>query len=339
MRVGIDVVQPHPGAEFAQRRGEVGEAGGDVAAAPFAGRVFQVQPVGAGILADHQQLLHPGRDEALRLAQHVARRAAVQPAAQRRNDAEGAGIVAALGNLQEGVMARRQMQPFRRHQVEERVMRRRHRPMHRADHRLVLVRAGDRQHVRMGGADTRLVDAHAAGDDDAAVARHGLADRLEALGPRAVEEAAGVDDDDVGALEGLADRVAFGGEAGDDAFRIDQRLGAAEADDADFGVRCPGVLLHAASYRAARRRRPAESPRQAVVATPCRPIGHSGPARGKSMPCRPIPPLSAPPCRNWPLRRGRHVCPVAYPGPMVAAGAVPWCRFQAWAFARRGARR
>jgi hypothetical protein len=104
------------------------------------------------------------------------------------------------------------------------------------------MRPGDRQYVGVGIADAGLVHAHAAGDDDAAVAGHGLADRLEAFGPGAVEEAAGVDDDDVGALPGTGDLVTLGAEARDDAFGIDQRLGAAQADDADFR----GCVLHGA---------------------------------------------------------------------------------------------
>ena len=48
--------------------------------------------------------------------------------------------------------------------------------------------------------------------------------------------------DRVGALVGAGDLVPFRGQARYDTFGIDQRLGAAQADDADFG-RC---VLHGA---------------------------------------------------------------------------------------------
>ena len=71
--------------------------------------------------------------------------------------------------------------------------------MHRLHHLLVLMRAGDGEHARMALADAAFLHAEAAGDDDAAVLGHGLADGVEALLLGAVEEAAGVHDDDVGA--------------------------------------------------------------------------------------------------------------------------------------------
>jgi hypothetical protein len=48
-----------------------------------------------------------------------------------------------------------------------------------------------------------------------------------------VDEAAGVDDDEVGALVGRRDLVALGAQLGEDALGVDQRLRAAEADEAD----------------------------------------------------------------------------------------------------------
>ena len=47
MRVGIDVMQPHPGAEFAERPRQIEEAGAHLAALPVACRVFDVDPIGA----------------------------------------------------------------------------------------------------------------------------------------------------------------------------------------------------------------------------------------------------------------------------------------------------
>ena len=82
MRVGVDVMQPHPDAEFAERACEIDELRAHLAAAPRARRVFDVETIGRGVLRDHQQFLHAGGHQFLRLAQHVAGRARHQIAAQ-----------------------------------------------------------------------------------------------------------------------------------------------------------------------------------------------------------------------------------------------------------------
>ncbi len=106
-------------------------------------------------------------------------------------------------------------------------------PVHRLQHALVLLRPGDRQDIRIGLADRFRLGAHAAGDDHLAVLGHGLADGAERLGLGAVEEAAGVDDDEVGAVVLARKLIAFGAQAGDDPFRIHQRLGAPKRYEAD----------------------------------------------------------------------------------------------------------
>ena len=67
----------------------------------------------------------------------------------------------------------------------------------------------------------------ATGNDNLAVLRERFADRAERFFDRGVDEAAGVDDDEVGA--GVVGRggVALGPQLGEDAFGIDERLGAA----------------------------------------------------------------------------------------------------------------
>ena len=102
-------------------------------------------------------------------------------AAQVRDDAERAAVVAALGDLQIRVVARREAQALGRHQVDEGIVQRRHGLVHGSHHLLVLVRTGDGEHARVLGEDAVLLDAEAAGDDDAAVLGHGLADGVEAL--------------------------------------------------------------------------------------------------------------------------------------------------------------
>ena len=177
----------------------------------------------------------PAVDQPLGLAQHVGGRARDEIAAQLRNDAEGAAVVAAFGNLQIGVVARRELDAFRRHQIEERIVLRRRGAMHGVEHALVLLRAGDGEHVGIFVGDLLRLRAHAAGDDDLAVLGQRLADGVERFRLRAVEEAAGVDDDEVGALVLARQLVALGAQPRDDALGIDQRLRAAERNEAHRG--------------------------------------------------------------------------------------------------------
>jgi hypothetical protein len=236
VRIGIDVVQPHPHAERAQRLAQ----GLQVAAQqlPFPGVVLVVQvgAVGAGVLRDHQQLLHAGRDQALGLAHDLAELAAGQLAAHRGDDAEAALVVAALGNLQVRVMPRRQLDALRRHQVQERVVRRRQVLVHRRHHLLVALRPCGLQHLRVLRADEiGFGRAQAAGDDDLAVLRHRLADGVQRFMDGGIDEAAGVHHHEVGVLVGRRDLVTLDLELGQDALGIHQRLGTAEADEADLG--------------------------------------------------------------------------------------------------------
>ena len=107
MRIGIDVVQAHPGAERAELVGEIEEARPHLAIAPEARLILEVDAIGARVLGDDEELLHPGAHQPLGLAQHVAGRARDEIAAQLRDDAEAAAVVAALGDLQIGVVPRR----------------------------------------------------------------------------------------------------------------------------------------------------------------------------------------------------------------------------------------
>ena len=150
-------------------------------------------------------------------------------------------------------MARRQLDAFRRHQIDERIVLRRHGAVHGLEHALILLRAGDRQHARMGGGDVLGLGAHAAGDDDLAVFLQRQPDGGERFRLGAVEKAAGVDDDQVGADMLAGQLIALGAQAGDDALGIDQRLGAAERDEADLRgglfVGILGRIGHAAGAR------------------------------------------------------------------------------------------
>ena len=187
-----------------------------------------VDAIGRGVLADHQQFLRARGDQLFRLAQHRIDPPAGELPAQLRDDAERAGVIAALGNLEIAVVPRRQLHIGLRDQVDVGPLRRRCGFVHRLDHRLVLVRAGHREHLREARADHLGLLAHAAGHDHAAVLGDGLADRLEAFLLGGVEEAAGVDQHHVGPGVIGAHGIAVGAQAGEDAFAVDQRLGAAE---------------------------------------------------------------------------------------------------------------
>ena len=101
------------------------------------------------------------------------------------------------------------------------------------DHLFILVRAGDREHLRMRGADRVGFLAHAAGDNHAAVFGNRLTDRGKAFLLGAVEKPAGIDQHHIGARVILGKGIAIGAQAREDPFGINQRLGAAEADHAD----------------------------------------------------------------------------------------------------------
>jgi hypothetical protein len=180
MRIGVDIMQPHPRIELAEFLDEIGEFRPHLTAAIFALREFEIDAIGARILRNDEQLLDPGFGQPFRLIEDGSRRPAHQIAAQGRDDAEGTAIVAAFRNLHISVMTWRQAQSLRRDEVELRVMRRRNGVMHGRHDGFILMGAGDRQDRRMGGADRFGFTTHAAGDDDATV----LIDRLADGGKR-----------------------------------------------------------------------------------------------------------------------------------------------------------
>jgi hypothetical protein len=203
------------------------------------GAVLHVDAVGRGVLAHHQQFLDARLEQPLGLAQHVADRPRHQVAAHARDDAERAAMVAALADLQVRVVARRQLDALRRHQVDERIVRLGHVQVDGVHHLLRGVRAGDGQHLRMDLADqvvaARLarLRAQAAGDDHLAVLGQRLADRVQAFLDRVVDEPAGVDHHQVGARVALARAVALGAQLREDELGVGQGLGAAQGNKGD----------------------------------------------------------------------------------------------------------
>ncbi len=246
MRVGIDVVQPHPGAEGLGQRAKLLAQRQHLRlhrlSVPEAGAELDIDAVGAGVLADHQQFLHTRLEQTPRLAQHIAHRARDQVASHAGNDAKAAAVIAALADLQVGIVARRELDAdlveIRRHEIDEGVVRLGQMRMHRVHHFLRGMRPRHGQHLRMHlphqvATAFARPRAQAAGDDDLAVAGQRLADGVQAFLHRGVDETAGVDDHQIGAVVGLARDVAFSLQLGQDQFGIGQRLGAAEADESD----------------------------------------------------------------------------------------------------------
>src|SRR6185369_1953792 len=105
--VRVDVMQADPDAELGQRLAQLLEARLDRLAAPETGAVLDIDAVGAGVLRNDQDLFYAGPSQVLGLGQHVADRPRNQRATQRGDDAEGAAVVAAFGNLQVGEVVRR----------------------------------------------------------------------------------------------------------------------------------------------------------------------------------------------------------------------------------------
>ena len=99
--------------------------------------------------------------------------------------------------------------------------------MHRLHGLFVALRPGDLQYLRVPVENFLRLCAEAAGDDHLAVFRQRLADRIERFVDRRIDEAAGVDDHEIRGLVARGHLIAFGAQAGQDALRVDQRLGAA----------------------------------------------------------------------------------------------------------------
>ena len=144
-------------------------------------------------------------------------------------------VIAALGNLQIRIMARRQLHALRRDQIDERLVLRRQMLVHRGDDFLVALRAGDLEHLGVAVENLLRLCAQAARDDDLAVLGERLADRLQRLIHRGVDEPAGVDHHQIRRAVARGDLVALGPQARENALRIDERLRASQADEAHFG--------------------------------------------------------------------------------------------------------
>ena len=149
VRIGIDIVQPHPYAETAERLREFDHARLERLASPEAGTVLHVHAVGAGILRDDEQLAHAALYQVFRLLHHLADVAAHEVAAHGGDDAECAAVVAALGDFQIRAVSRREFDARGRNQIGIGIMWARQVRVHRRHHLVERMRAGHRQHLRV----------------------------------------------------------------------------------------------------------------------------------------------------------------------------------------------
>src|SRR3546814_10933933 len=99
-------------------------------------------------LPDALPIFRPRRDELFGLAQHRVDAAADEFSAQIGDDAEGAAVVAAFGNLEVAVMPRGQFQPALGDEIDERSLRRRRRVVDGISDLFLLMRAGEREEGR-----------------------------------------------------------------------------------------------------------------------------------------------------------------------------------------------
>ena len=223
--VGVDIMQPHPGAELAEFTRQIGHVGADLFTLPHPRLMPDVDAIGAGVLTDDQQLPRSGSDELLGLAQYRVGAAADEVAAKVRDDAEGAAVIAALGDLQIAIMPGRELETRFGHQINERRWDRWRGFMNGRDDFLILLGPGDREHVGEAVANDFGFLAHAARDDDAAIFGNRFPDSFEAFFLGRIEKAAGVDEDHVGA--GIVGRhfVPVGAQLGHDLLAVDECLG------------------------------------------------------------------------------------------------------------------
>ena len=231
--IRIDVMQAHPDAEFGQRLAQLLQARLDRAAAPEAHAVLEVNAIGGSVLRDDEDFLDPGFGQVLCFLQHVADRPTDQRAAHRRDDAEGAAVVAAFGNLDVSVVLRRQADTLRRHQAGKRIVRLRQMGVHVVHHLVGGMRAGDGQHRRMRVLDDIALGAKAASDNDPAVFVQRLANRIQRFLHGGVDETAGIDHHQIGPFVGTRDQVALGAQAREDLLGIGSGLWTAKRNKAD----------------------------------------------------------------------------------------------------------
>ena len=100
--------------------------------------------------------------------------------------------------------------------------------MNRRNDGFILMRTGDREHIREARTDDVGFITHATCDNHTAVFRNRLTNSLKALFLCGVQKATGVDQHNVGARIIGRQAIAIGAQLCEDPFAIDQRLGTAK---------------------------------------------------------------------------------------------------------------
>ena len=139
-------------------------------------------------------------------------------------------MVAAFGNLQIRIVARREPDALGRYQIEKRVVGRGQVLVHGAHHLVEGVGARNLQHLRVALQNLFRAGAQTAGDDHLAVFTQRLTDGVEALVYGVVHEAAGVHHHEVRLVVGAHHLIALGAQPREDLLAVTGGLGAAEAD-------------------------------------------------------------------------------------------------------------
>ena len=227
-QAGIDVEQPDP-AQFLDLR-------------QFGAEIMEVDvrtaPVVGGVLGHELQLAHPARGQVAGLGGDLGDRPVDLAAADHRDAAEGALEVAALGDLHERDVGRRQ-QGAVAHPLVARILGAADRhpvpgQLQGVDHGVEVPHAADDVDLGIVGGDAvGLLLGQASGHHQPASVLGGghLGHRVEAVAPRRLDEAAGVHDPDIGLFGGGGGPYAAGGEAPEQGLGIDQVLVAAEGRD------------------------------------------------------------------------------------------------------------
>ena len=237
----------------------------------------EVGAVGGEVLGDEGELERPLARERLRLGDDVLDRPRSLRPAQLRDDAEGAGVVAPLGDLEVGGVRREGVHPRRRGRVDELGIRDDEPLRLRVgdDPRHVGVGAGAEEVVHLGQLAGELVGValHEAARDDELLAAAGALqlgephDGVDRLHLRALDEAAGVHDDHLGLLRILHEAVAGLRERPEHHLAVHPVLRAAEGVHVDAGRHGPARF----SRPGGRGQRRVGAPGRARVSSPGQP--------------------------------------------------------------------
>ncbi len=229
----IGVQEANPG------KGRAGEQGFHQPQQPVPAEV-EVLAVAGGVLGDQAELDRAGGLQGARLGDQALDGPAAEAAAPVRDRAEGAGVVAAFGDLEIGVAARRQQAG--RGVVEDQVGGRRRRwAAAELDDRLDLAQLIERDEaVDLRNLPQQLLAVavdHATRDQELrhppTLARCDLEDGVDRLPLGLIDEGAGVDDHGLGPVEVGRHLVSRPAELAQEDLRVHQVLGAAQADQAD----------------------------------------------------------------------------------------------------------